>query len=166
MSPFWIFMGIWHRTQRFLTTSRNYSNLASTGPIFCFLVAKNLVEKVFLGIIWWMHGRNGLKSGIQNWFEFGPIVALWWPQNVLNLVGSILRRTHGKNNPKFGLLLCHDQLVIFCHSLMILLLLVHFWLCKIDQIWGSINFFRDPMERMAWKRRGEAYFSLVALSPV
>ena len=54
----------------------------------------------------------------------------------------------------------------FSPGLMNFLLLVHFRLSEMDQIWVFWKFARERMDGIAWKGRTEAYFRLFALSPV
>ena len=66
---------------------------------------------------------------------------------------GICRRTHGRNGPKFYMLMYPDHLqnwLVYGHGLLILLILALFWLNETGQIWGFRAFPGERMEEMAW----------------
>ena len=120
----------------------------------------NFITHSPTGILRRTHGKNGPKFGmqvyhdhIQNWFDFGLILALCWAKTLMKLWFLAL---HGRNGMKFGMQVYNDHLQnwwTFGHGLMVFLLLVLFWLSEMDQIRGSRNFLENAWK--GWPEKGE-----------
>ena len=114
------------------------------------------------------HGGNGLKfctlmylDHLHNWLVYGHglLIFVSLALFLLSETGRIWgfrafpRRTHGGNDLKCCMLMYLDHLqncLVYCHSLLIFLILALFWLSETGQIWGFWAFPGEPMEEMTW----------------
>ena len=140
---FWPVLALWW--------SKKLSEIGVSGH--CENTWKEWLE-IWHAIVSWQHSEL-----IQFWPNFGSLVAE--KHNEIGFSG-ILKITHGRNGPKFGMQVCDDHFQNwwdFGHGLMIVQLLLHFWLSEMDQIQGFLEFSGEHLE-------GMAYVRLFALSPV
>ena len=87
------------------------------------------------------------------WPDFGSLVT-----KKINEIADtvILKKTHKRNGPKFGMQVYHHHRQNrweFCHGLIIFLLFVYFRLRGMDQICGFKEFPGERMGGLAWKGR-------------